>query len=144
MLIAKVENNQIIKIADYREMFPNISFPRTISAEFMSSNNLLGVTIWKPHTSLQKLVSCNPYIENGQVFTVRVERKTDAEIKADTDSLAAKVRADRNQRLSACDWTQIADSKANKEAWGVYRQALRDITSQPKFPSEVTWPQEPK
>jgi hypothetical protein len=56
---------------------------------------------------------------------------------------AAAVRADRNARLAATDWTQIADSTADKAAWATYRQALRDVPSQAGFPQSVTWPQEP-
>ena len=53
------------------------------------------------------------------------------------------VRAERNRRLAACDWTQVADAPANKEAWATYRQALRDVTSQSGFPHSVSWPSEP-
>lgn len=56
---------------------------------------------------------------------------------------AAAVRANRNARLAATDWTQIADSTADKPAWAAYRQALRDVPSQAGFPQSVTWPQEP-
>ena len=56
---------------------------------------------------------------------------------------AANVRTSRNDLLTKCDWTQIADSTADKPAWATYRQALRDITTQEGFPWNVTWPQEP-
>ncbi len=56
---------------------------------------------------------------------------------------AAEVRADRNARLCASDWTQIADSTADKAAWAAYRQALRDVPSQAGFPQTVTWPEQP-
>ena len=56
---------------------------------------------------------------------------------------AANVRRSRNDLLTKCDWTQIADSTANKPAWATYRQALRDVTVQDGFPWNVTWPQEP-
>ena len=50
------------------------------------------------------------------------------------------VRADRDRRLLACDWTQLPDVPlATKEAWATYRQALRDITEQPD-PFNITWP----
>lgn len=41
------------------------------------------------------------------------------------------IRNERNNRLSACDWTQVADvpSTINKESWATYRQALRDLPS---------------
>ena len=56
---------------------------------------------------------------------------------------AAAVRADRNARLAATDWTQIADSTADKPAWATYRQALRDVPAQVGFPQSVTWPEQP-
>lgn len=56
---------------------------------------------------------------------------------------ASAVRAERNRRLAACDWTQVADAPVDKAVWATYRQALRDITAQPGFPLNVTWPAEP-
>ena len=56
---------------------------------------------------------------------------------------AASVRCDRTERLKDCDWTQIADSTADKTAWATYRQALRDITGQAGFPWTITWPDAP-
>lgn len=53
------------------------------------------------------------------------------------------VRHERDQRLLACDWTQLPDVPlATKEAWAVYRQALRDITLQPD-PFNIAWPVAP-
>jgi hypothetical protein len=56
---------------------------------------------------------------------------------------AAKVRADRNQRLAACDWTQLADVPVDRQPWAAYRQGLRDITAQQGFPWTVVWPAAP-
>ena len=59
---------------------------------------------------------------------------------------AGRVRADRNARLAACDWTQVDDApfdNVTKAAWAAYRQALRDISSQEGFPWTVEWPAEP-
>lgn len=53
------------------------------------------------------------------------------------------VRAERDRRLQASDWTQLPDVPiATKEAWAVYRQALRDITEQPD-PFNIVWPVPP-
>lgn len=53
------------------------------------------------------------------------------------------VRAERDRRLLACDWTQLPDVPlSTKEAWAVYRQALRDITLQPD-PFNIVWPAAP-
>ena len=68
----------------------------------------------------------------------------EAAYKARIDAeMASNVRRDRNRKLSACDWTQLADNMADKAAWATYRQALRDIPSQDGFPWNVTWPTEP-
>jgi hypothetical protein len=68
----------------------------------------------------------------------------------DADAIAAKnaeqakaMREQRNTKLSDCDWTQLADSTAEKTTWAAYRQALRDLTKQSGFPWEVTWPDAP-
>ena len=56
---------------------------------------------------------------------------------------AANVRRSRTEKLKDCDWTQIADSTADKAVWATYRQALRDITTQSGFPWTITWPTQP-
>ena len=52
------------------------------------------------------------------------------------------IRAERNAKLVASDWTQVADAPVDAAAWAVYRQALRDITTQPD-PFNVVWPAMP-
>jgi hypothetical protein len=89
----------------------------------------------------------------GPVFTDRAAEgdqpaktaaEQEAEYKSRKDAEQAKsVRATRTQLLKDCDWTQIADSTADKTAWATYRQALRDITGQAGFPWTITWPKDP-
>lgn len=149
MLIARVENNAVLEVADYRGIFPNTSFPPSgISAEFMAENGCLPVTVWKQHdNATQKLVSVDPYIEDGQVYTVQVADKAqeelDAEAQAKDMKAATLIRTERNRKLAESDWTQLADSTANKDVWATYRQALRDIPAQAGFPWDITWPVEP-
>jgi len=57
---------------------------------------------------------------------------------------AHRVRAERNIRLQASDWTQVADAPVDQAAWAVYRQALRDVTAQAGFPWNVQWPAKPE
>jgi hypothetical protein len=67
-------------------------------------------------------------------------------IQVEAERLAAattSARADRDRRLAACDWTQVADAPVDRAAWAVYRQALRDITQHPDWPN-VDWPEAPK
>lgn len=53
------------------------------------------------------------------------------------------VREKRDKLLAASDWTQLPDVPlATKEAWAVYRQALRDITLQAD-PFNIVWPSTP-
>ncbi|MEW6166055.1 MAG: tail fiber assembly protein [Pseudomonadota bacterium] len=62
------------------------------------------------------------------------------------DDLADAIRAARNTRLAACDWTVLPDAPldaAAQAAWLAYRQALRDLTSQATFPEAVEWPVQP-
>lgn len=52
----------------------------------------------------------------------------------------------RNVRLFESDWTQLPDvhlTAEQKAVWATYRQALRDVTDQDGFPSNVLWPQMP-
>lgn len=50
----------------------------------------------------------------------------------------------RKRELNASDWTQNFDvPEATRTLWAPYRQALRDITAQPGYPNEITWPTPP-
>jgi hypothetical protein len=89
----------------------------------------------------------------GPVFTdtpatdtqpAKTAAENEAAYKAMKDAeQAANVRRTRTEMLKDCDWTQIADSTADKTAWATYRQALRDITGQVGFPWTITWPETP-
>jgi hypothetical protein len=59
------------------------------------------------------------------------------------DLTAQEVRAQRNTRLTASDWSQLPDAPVDQAAWAAYRQALRDIPSQAGFPWDVEWPVQP-
>lgn len=56
---------------------------------------------------------------------------------------AEAVRADRNARLAASDWTQLADAPVDSAPWATYRAALRDVPQQAGFPWDVVWPSRP-
>ena len=57
---------------------------------------------------------------------------------------AQEIRNERNILLSDSDWTQLSDANVDKDAWLVYRKALRDVPQQSGFPLEVTWPNQPE
>ena len=89
----------------------------------------------------------------GPVFTdtpatetepAKTAAENEAAYKAMRDVEQAKaVRQSRDQKLKDSDWTQIADSTADKAAWATHRQALRDITAQAGFPWNITWSEQP-
>jgi len=54
------------------------------------------------------------------------------------------VRYERDKFLAQSDWTQLADSSADKSAWASYRQQLRDIPQNFQIPEDVVWPTKPE
>lgn len=55
----------------------------------------------------------------------------------------ADVRRERNERLTASDWTQVADAPVDQAAWAAYRQALRDLPSVYCGEGAIPWPVAP-
>lgn len=58
----------------------------------------------------------------------------------------ASLRAERNARLAACDWTQLQDSGITGQLltdWQTYRTALRNLPENTSDPQSPTWPEEP-
>jgi len=131
-------------VADYRKIFPNVSFPASgPSDKFLSERKAVRVNQFIPHDrATQKLVACAPYVQDGWAYTVKVESKTAEEIIADAASKASQVRAQRDRLLSASDWTHVADAPVDKAAWAEYRQALRDFPQSEGFPN-VDFPKNP-
>ena len=81
-----------------------------------------------------------PVFTDGETTAVEQE----AAYKAAKDAEQAKsIRNSRTEKLKDSDWTQIADSTADKTAWATYRQALRDVPTQAGFPWDITWPDAP-
>lgn len=134
-------------VADYREVFKGTSFPVTgVSDEFLANNNAVKVSVFLAHDrATEKLVPCDPYIQDGFAYTVQVAPKTEEELTADRESKAAELRRQRDELLAQSDWRVIKameqDGQVESE-WAIYRQALRDITNDPAFP-EVELPEQP-
>jgi hypothetical protein len=61
----------------------------------------------------------------------------------DENTLWARVRFQRDKELALCDWTQLADSTADKAAWATYRQELRDLPAQNSDPKLIVFPTRP-
>ena len=56
---------------------------------------------------------------------------------------AEKARSDRDTLLAETDWWATSDRTMTAEQTA-YRQALRDITDQAGFPTDITWPTKPE
>jgi hypothetical protein len=154
----------VITDSQFRSEHPNTSFPRVLSPEIIDSFG------YDPVLEGPQATTVPPYqysqrdgvVEiNGQWFTHYVagpvfQDYTDDQGVVHTaaeqyeaycfakDAEQAKVvREDRNHRLADCDWTQLPDAPVDHAEWAAYRQALRDVTSQPGFPWSIEWPQQP-
>jgi len=143
MFIAKVENGNIGEIIDFRTYFGKTT---SVTDEQLTAQGFVRVNLFRAHDRLtQKLVPATPVLENGWVYTVAVADLTAEEVQSAKDSAMAQIRGTRNRLLAACDWTQIADSTADKTAWATYRTALRNlpatITGDPRTFKD--WPHDP-
>ena len=143
MFIAQVENEQVIKVVDYRDVFGR-SIP---TDEQLVEKSYVRVNLFREHDRLtQKLITSTPVLEGGWVYTVAVAEMTAEEIQSAKDSAMAQIRGQRNSLLAACDWTQIADCTIPKKAeWATYRQTLRDLPSTVTGDSRTftNWPHNP-
>lgn len=126
---------------------PQVSFAVEMPEERLAEWGVYPVTpVPRPaadHT--QNVTEVTPQQINGvwtQVWDVTPA--TPEQLAERTAAQARDIRADRNARLAACDWTQLADAPVDSAAWADYRQALRDVTKQAGFPWNVTWAAAPK
>lgn len=78
-------------------------------------------------------------------WTWTVEPRSPERVAADIAARWARIRRQRDQLLAESDWTALPSTPMADEAresWQAYRQALRDITTQPD-PYDVIWPTAP-
>ena len=59
------------------------------------------------------------------------------------EQLTAHMREQRNALLKESDWTQVADSPVDKQAWAEYRQQLRDYPNTWTPSDKVEFPATP-
>lgn len=97
-----------------------------------------------------------PLIRPGEEWVVRgdvLEWLSDTDVPSEAEMAEGEVllgwkmvRAERDVMLAASDWTQMPDAPltaAEKQAWAVYRQTLRDIPQDFATPDAVVWPTPP-
>lgn len=132
-------------LTDLRRANRNTSFSKKISDETAAAFNCYPVT---------------PTERPADDYTVNLERtavkqgdnwveqwvSTPATPEQIAERLGAKandIRAQRNELLTASDWTQVADAPVDAAAWATYRAELRAVPEQAGFPNDVVWPTEP-
>jgi hypothetical protein len=130
-------------IAQLRSDNPQVSFPQDIPEDTLAEFSVFPVQTTEPPTASEtEVVESAGYLQLPdktwiQAWSVRPMNTEEIE------ALSAEVRAERNQRLSKTDWTQVADAPVDAASWAVYRQALRDISIQQGFPFNIIWPETP-
>jgi hypothetical protein len=60
-----------------------------------------------------------------------------------TEKLLKRIRKWRDAELIKSDWTQLADSVCDKNAWSIYRQKLRDLPASNADPFKIELPTAP-
>lgn len=135
-------------LADLRLDNPSTSFAPNDDAtyELFGMFRVFNATAPVYDTATEKLQEGTPVFDNDanrwtQVWQVVALSAEELQQKLDAESAA--VRDTRNALLAGCDWTQLADSTVDKQAWATYRQALRDVPQQAGFPWNVQWPTQP-
>jgi hypothetical protein len=154
-MYAKIKNGIVEKfpytLVDLKKENPNTSFPENAGNDLLVEAGAVPVI----STGVEYDSSTQIAQQDGCVFNAERQRwetawivrdKSPEELQAEADAKAADIRAQRNQLISECDWTQVDDtplSNSKKLEWATYRQALRDIPSQIDFPWDITWPTKP-
>ena len=141
MNYVKVTDGVAIKysIAEFKKDNPNLSIPANPSNDFLKQFNIF------PYVLVSASVDSNFYTIKDKEFVYESNtwKLIKEAIPLPQNKAEEVARAIRTKLLSATDWTQVADSKVDVEAWASYRQELRDVTSQSGFPYNIVWPTEP-
>ena len=147
MKYAELHNLEIVRIhAELPTAWKNLSYPNSLSDLELSDMTWSGNEGYAFYPYIEVTPDSNEFYRlSAVVDVVDVEAKTvtgtrTAEPISDEDAWAI-VRAMRNNELTATDWTQLPDSPLTlekKAEWAIYRQALRDVTTQ-ENPREIVW-----
>jgi hypothetical protein len=132
-------------INELRNSYPNTSLPSELTDEALIEWDMYVVQPTPmPVDYTKNITEGTPTLIDGVYYkSWNQTNATSEEISYRIENQWEEVRVLRNQLLSECDWTQLADiSSEIKEAWTVYRQALRNITTQTN-PFSIEWPAKP-
>lgn len=146
-LYALIDSNNFVRFVELQKEFPYTSFPTIITSECLPENIFEVEQAPTPNCEYSQTYIKNNYaecIDGTWVQGYTVVNLTEQELLDKNNTEAISYRNYRNKLLTDSDWTQVADAPVDKQAWAIYRQALRDITNQPGFPTEITWPTKPE
>ena len=132
-------------INELRNSYPNTSLPSELTDEALIEWDMYVVQPTPmPVDYTKNITEGTPTLIDGVYYkSWNQTNATSEEISYRIENQWEEVRVLRNQLLTECDWTQLADiSSEIKEAWTVYRQALRNITTQTN-PFGIEWPAKP-
>lgn len=136
-MYALIENGEITRInIQLPTVVGNTSIPA--GATGLDAFGLYPIVGDEPSHTDRERIAGPQYVFDG----TQVNRVFTVEAIPDEEK-AGQVRAERNDKLTASDWTQVADAPVDKAVWATYRQALRDVTTQEGFPWTITWPDAP-
>jgi hypothetical protein len=121
--------------------FPDISFPEQLNEHVLNSVGIYSVKTTAPDHIIGK-ITYEKLPELIEMVYTQVWDTREPTLEEEINQ-ANYIRDERKNKLSECDWTQVADAPVDKIAWQEYRQQLRDITSQDGFPWDVIWPESP-
>jgi hypothetical protein len=151
-MYALIENGSVVRypytVTDLKLANKDTSFPKQVSDATLLDFGLHKVSSVPTPTfsDTQVLEEGTPIFNETQQSWVQVlivRDMTSDELQQRNEIQAAQIREERNAKLVASDWTQLADSTADKTAWATHRQALRDVPTQSGFPWTITWPDTP-
>ena len=140
------QTGSVVTDSEFRAMFPNTGFPAQLTAEIISEFGGDVVLEGPQAQPTRYQVAYRDGVQQikGQWFTKYSVADMEQEAKNALDAQqAASQRQQRNQKLSETDWRFCSDLTPSQE-WKDYRQALRDVPSQPGFPWDIQWPAQPE
>jgi len=156
MLYVKLdENRNIVKypylLSHFQLEFPDIKINSLSEIESVNleKNHIYPVQLHTPPdtTTNQKLQMANPLFVDGKWHQEwEIRNLTEQEIETRDYKLSLNRRAYRNKLLSESDWVVTKSVELGTpipDEWLQYRQALRDLPTQPGFPHMVQFPKSP-
>lgn len=144
MNYAIIDGTTVTSTGTINKLFPNTSFPVIgVTTDFLTQNNVVELVETLTYTTpAQKLVSVDPYVENGKAYNVRVESTTTHEQAMLNSAKWQEVRIQRNAILQSTDWMALSDRTLSND-WKDFRQSLRDVPNLQSDPFNITWPTPP-